>query len=205
MSKLYGVAINDADYKVRVTENYTKPCGKRTSRDLWVCPYFSRWKNLISRVYGTSKKKAYDGVTVCEDWLLFSNFKAWMESQNWVGMQLDKDLKVKGNKVYSPETCMFIPAEVNSFLIDQKKSEKFKGTSWHIHCEKYQVNVSNPFTKKLENLGYFDSKVTANSAYQARKTELAMELAKSYEKSYPEIGSAILKHFNVEVCNEKTT
>lgn len=49
------------------------------------------------------------GCSVCEEWLTFSNFKRWMEQQDYEGKALDKDLLVSQNKTYSSETCVFVP------------------------------------------------------------------------------------------------
>lgn len=181
ISKLYGVAINDANYKTRITENYYKD-GKRTSKDLWVCPYFLRWKQMLGRCYGKSTSSAYKDIKVCDEWLLFSNFKSWMETQDWEGMQLDKDLILKGNTLYSPEYCIFIPKEVNYFIIDHKKSE-YCGTSFHKVIGKYQANLSNPFTGKNENLGYYSTRKEAHEAWKARKRSLANILVEQLPKN----------------------
>lgn len=191
---LYGVAVNDADYRVRITENYYKPCGKRSNKDIWVCPFYAAWKNMLGRVYGNQKRKAYEGVGICDSWLLFSNFKRWMETQPWEGNSLDKDL-IGSGKLYSEDTCIFIPHEVNSFLIDQKK-RKHKGVSFHKRINKWQANVNNPFSGKLESLGYYDTEDLASAAYYRRKVELAKDLSKVYLETRPDISKALLLKFS---------
>lgn len=106
---VYGIGINDADYKVHGVLN-----GKRVR-----CPYYSRWLQMLRRCYDekSSFRAMYIGVTVCAEWLRFSVFKAWMEKQPWQGNELDKDLLFKGNKVYSPETCCLIPDRLNCLFL----------------------------------------------------------------------------------------
>ena len=111
MGKLIcGVGINDADYKLSTTRNYITV----------VCDYYKRWVGMINRCYGSRESgnlNSYDECEVCDEWLRFSAFKSWMRSQNWNGLELDKDLKSYGNKIYSPETCMFVPPKINKMLI----------------------------------------------------------------------------------------
>lgn len=103
---IFGVGVNDADYPIN--------CSKRG-----LCPFYFRWRDALRRCYCPLYKKSfptYEGCYFCDEWLVFSNFKHWMEKQEWEGKQLDKDIKILGNKIYSPETCVFITGSVNSFF-----------------------------------------------------------------------------------------
>jgi hypothetical protein len=105
--KVYGVGINDADYKIY----HQIKCGDGTRKTLWVCPYYSTWCSMLERCYGRrskDKRPTYAGVTICDEWLTFSNFKAWMEQQDWEGKYLDKDYMsvITGKKIYSPENTL---------------------------------------------------------------------------------------------------
>jgi len=78
------------------------------------------WCNMLKRCYSHSDQKrrpTYIGCTVCEEWCNFQNFAKWYYNNyptGRVGYHLDKDIKVKGNRVYSPETCMFVSGKENS-------------------------------------------------------------------------------------------
>lgn len=169
-----GVGINDADYvvKPKIKKTGTQKC----------CKFYETWCSMIARCYATvvhKKYPSYIGCSVCEDWLTFGNFKLWMESQNWEGKELDKDLMVKGNKIYSPETCVFIGQDVNSFLKTSrcKKEENLYGVSFRDEKRKYYSQCGNPFSKKKEHLGYFTCPKQAHQAWKKRKHELACQLA----------------------------
>lgn len=96
--KVRGVGINDS-----ITPIHTVVNGKRA-----MCPFYRVWSNMLDRCYGNSELNGYDSVSICEEWLTFSNFKIWMEKQDWQGKQLDKDILSKGgSKTYSPSTAMF--------------------------------------------------------------------------------------------------
>lgn len=111
-----GVGINDAKYTVKKTINHV----------MTICPYYRRWDSMINRCYSISNQNRksgsmYNDCCVCNEWLTFSNFKSWMEQQDWEGKELDKDLLVYDNKIYSPETCCFVPKHINMFLTVSKK------------------------------------------------------------------------------------
>lgn len=104
-----GVGINDSDYVVQKKETIKGIDGKRKQRLVWICPYYRAWQSMLVRAYSKSyhkRRPTYIGCSVSEEWKTFSNFKSWMEGQVWEGKQLDKDLLVEGNKVYSEETCV---------------------------------------------------------------------------------------------------
>lgn len=85
MGKLVaGVGINDADYAV---VRFSEPDAQGKRKQTFRCPYYFRWHGMLTRCFnkGKSNYKQYEKTTVCEDWLIFSNFKKWMESCDWEG------------------------------------------------------------------------------------------------------------------------
>lgn len=113
---IFGVGINDADYNVVRQEMVD---GKQ--RIVWRCPFYGRWGNMLQRCYSADyllKFPTYIGCEVVEEWKYFSNFRSWMESQDWEGKQLDKDLLFLGNRIYGPETCVFLDNKTNTFLCE---------------------------------------------------------------------------------------
>jgi len=131
---VYGVGINDADYVVQRNETiYVN--GKRTRKQVWICPYYQAWKSMLERCYSIKyqeRQPTYRGCSVSEEWLTFSVFKSWMEKQEWEGMQLDKDILFEGNKLYSKETCVFVSSVVNIFTTDRgaSRGEWLIGVNW---------------------------------------------------------------------------
>ena len=74
---------------------------------------------MIQRCYSDKLQErfpTYRGCSVCDGWLLLSNFKEWYDIHYRDGMSLDKDILIPGNKVYSPDTCRFVPGYINSLL-----------------------------------------------------------------------------------------
>ena len=175
--KVYGVGVNDSPEPV---QRFEKVDGKK--KQVWVCPYYVVWKDMLKRCYYEpylKKKPTYIGCSVCDDWVYFMTFKAWMMSQDFEGKHLDKDILFEGNKVYSPETCRFVEARVNTFLVDSGaiRGAWPLGVYWKKDNGKFKAQCNNPFTKKREHLGYFTDPQAAHEAWRKRKYELALALA----------------------------
>lgn len=153
--------VNDADY------------------DVDTCPFYNRWRGMLARCYSKANQDCYNGCVVCIEWLTFSNFKAWMKKQDWVGNELDKDILFKGNKVYSPTTCCFVSNAVNSFVIDHagRRGDMPLGVKLEKRTGKYTAQVRNPFTKKAQHLGTFDTSSKAEMAWKNKKHEFSCALA----------------------------
>lgn len=106
------------------------------------------WRSMVLRCYSTESNRSfasYADKTVCEEWRSFLLFKLWfIEKVNRghykEGWHLDKDLLFKGNKVYSPTTCVFIPKEINLALSLEKNGKQF---GYSRYRDKFQARCSN--------------------------------------------------------------
>lgn len=181
MRLVQGVGVNDANYNVIVQEIIGYVDGKPKRKLVWRCPLHLTWAHVLERCYNKKWKEkypAYKDCTVCEEWLLFSTFKSWMETQDWEGKHLDKDILFQDNKLYSPETCVFVTRQVNNFLIDRRGDRgKYKiGCSWDKRSSVYRSFCNNPLTAKQEHLGGFDTEQGAHEAWLAKKLEHAHTL-----------------------------
>lgn len=196
---VFGVGINDADYVVKKNEAIGYVNGKKKLKQAWMCPYHRAWTSMLKRCYSAKWQERYPtyrGCTVSEDWLVFSKFKAWMEKQEWEGKDLDKDILIEGNKVYSAETCVFVTRMVNTFTIDSgaSRGEWKIGVSRHKGAGKFISMCNNPFTKKLEYLGLFTTEQAAHNAWCKRKLELAHELAAI--QTDPRVAKALIDRYS---------
>ena len=183
---IYGAGINDADYSVRKSIN-----GKRV-----FCHFYARWYDMLKRCYSKKYHKSqptYAGCSVSDDWLVFSNFKRWMEQQDWRGKELDKDVLVKGNRVYSNDTCCFIPSKLNRFVRSFASSARYDGVSFHKNEKRFEAKIRNPFTGKRESLGYFANEDSALKACRKKKLEIAKQFA--FNESNEKIKNAIINFF----------
>lgn len=153
------------------------------------------WRGLLERTIGTrykSKYHTYQDCTVCEEWLVYSNFKRWFyESSNGYldGYHLDKDLIVKGNKHYSPDTCCFLPPEINTAIV--KRSKGKSGIVGVLkNGNKYEANISK--RNKRFYLGIYDTPLDAFNTYKIAKESYLKELAEEYFQE----GKITLKVYN---------
>lgn len=168
-----GVGVNDSNEQVSFTDSNGK---------VIPCKIYQTWKNMLWRCHvdpKKTKKPTYAGCSVCNEWLRFSNFKSWAEMQPWEGKELDKDIIYQGNKVYSPETCVFIDSIVNTFVIAREASRGDWpiGVSLQKNKTKFRAICRNPFLNKLEHIGFFSTADEAHHAWKKRKHEHACRLA----------------------------
>lgn len=174
---LYGVGINDANYSVT---KYILESGKY--KLIWTCPYYSRWKNMLVRCYSKAFQKTsptYLGCEVHPEWYLFSNFKSWMETQDWDGKQLDKDLLFRGNKVYGPQTCVFVSTAVNNFMTESTKARGADpiGVSFYKRYNAFISSANEVEYNKRITIGIFPTAEDAFDAWLVFKVGQAKILA----------------------------
>ena len=157
---------------------------------------YNCWKNMLRRCYSAKcqeKHPTYKGCSVCADWLYYPSFKKWYNENyyeiNNKTSQLDKDVLIKGNKVYSPDTCVFVPNFINSlFIKKQNKRGNFPiGVDYPKTNKKYRAGLSvfknGEKTKKY--LGYFDTPEEAFEVYKQAKEEYIKEVADEYKDKIP--------------------
>ncbi|WP_257292386.1 hypothetical protein [Endozoicomonas sp. ONNA1] len=136
---------------------------------------YMAWQNMLERCYSEqfhARNLSYKDCEVAEEWQDFTKFKQWHDNQPYNYLQLDKDLLCYGNKLYSPDTCLFVSQRLNKLLVD---SGKGKGISWHKANKKYQAVCSNG-NGKSKSLGHFDSPLDALQAYQTFKLKVAVQV-----------------------------
>lgn len=167
---VYGIAKNDSEYKTHIFID-----GKK-----YRCPYYSVWHDMIRRCFSSSfkiKNPTYKNCSVCEEWLTFSNFKSWMESQEWEGKQLDKDIIEPGNKEYSPDKCAFISSSMNClFNVSKHRPGKMLGVYASSSGNRFKAYMRT--SCKSNFLGSFETEDEAAVSYLMAKIEFAKKLSK---------------------------
>ena len=192
---IHGIGVNDSDYQTQPTVN-----GKRLA-----CKIYNAWRNMITRCYGEKslqRNPTYKGCTVDPTWYSFMSFRSWMIKQDWEDKQLDKDILIPGNKIYSPDTCVFVSCQINSLLTDRlaERGDYPMGVSWDKESQKFKayININN----RLKSLGRFNNAQEAHAVASKAKADHITNIA----QTQPElIKSALLRHAKLftDGCNEK--
>ena len=157
---------------------------------------YSVWLSMLNRCYNKqfqSKNETYIGCEVCDEWLDFQNFAEWFTNNYIEGYQLDKDILVKGNKIYSPETCCFVPQEINLLMV---KRQRDRG--------KYPIGVSRDKKKmsahivikaKQHYMGNYDTPEEAFAVYKKAKEDYIKIMAEEYkDKITTNVYNALLNY-----------
>lgn len=157
--------------------------GKKQDKEKKVDNYkkiYYVWSKMISRCYNI-KDAVYPyygakGHCVCSEWHSFYRFLSWAIVNGYrVDYELDKDLLNKSQmKIYSPETCVFLPKRINSALAHHE----FKGYN---QGNKIRIKIWSPEYNKRVLLGVFDSEASARSAVKSAKERNVKHFAQLYK------------------------
>ena len=195
---VYGVGVLGAKYPTRVNGVKTKE--------------YVLWTNMLVRCYSDSSKKkrpTYEGCEVSDNFKSYEYFYEWCHKQigfsnegNENPFHLDKDLLIKGNKVYSEDTCVFIPAEINTLLIKcaSTRGEHLIGVSWHKTRKAFVAKV-NKSKGKREYLGFFNTELEAFNAYKVAKESFVKEQADKWKGEIDDRAYEALMNYTVEITD----
>lgn len=179
MNKLVcGIGFNDRKYPTCINDTIVEE--------------YEAWRGMLRRCTKEywSKFPTYAGTTCSENFKSYSFFYEWCNRQIGFGdkdeggrcWQLDKDLLINRNKLYSECTCIFVPQRINLLLIKCKASrgEWSVGVNWNKRDKKFQSSCSIGHSKK-KNLGSFNTAQEAFQTYKTFKEALIKEVAESYK------------------------
>lgn len=143
---------------------------------------YDLWTAMLARCYGSSKTNAYRYCTVDPRFHYFQDFAEWCTEQvgfNESDFMLDKDMLQRGNTIYGPDTCAFIPPEMNYFYKNTKKARGDYPVGVHIEAKsgKYVAQINKEGRRVC--LGRF---TTPEKAFHAYKTEKELQSRALAEK-----------------------
>lgn len=140
-----------------------------------------KWCSMLKRVYAPESQqiaKDYEGCSVAPEWMIFQNFATWFSQQPFAGEQgyeLDKDLKVKGNRTYGPLTCSIIPRELNSFIsADRRMNLHGAGVGKQKLSGRFFASIK--FRGEVNHLGTYRTADEAAAAYRKARPEIMRRL-----------------------------
>lgn len=179
--------------------------GKKTKAYLY-------WHDMLKRCYDPyelNRRMDYIDVYICEEWLNFQNFAEWfyknyyeIEGQK---MQLDKDILCKGNKIYSPNNCIFVPMRINQLFIKQKNHRGIYpiGVKFSKKRKVLEVccNIIKNEKSKSIYLGSFplDKPFQAFTCYKNYKENHIKQVADEYKNLIPIELYEALYRYEVEI------
>ena len=189
---VYGVGVIGTKYTSKVNGALTKE--------------YVLWNNMLSRCYSDSYKKryqTYDGCEVSDKFKSYEYFYEWCNKQVGFGVEgfeLDKDLLIKGNKVYSEDSCVFIPSEINQLLTKNTASrgKYLIGVCWCNTKKAFVAQVSKSKGKR-EHLGFFKTELEAFNAYKVAKEAFVKEQAGKFKSQIDPRAYNALMNYEVNI------
>lgn len=177
---------------------HTAKSGDTTTKE------YSHWASMLTRCYYAGYHErfpTYIGCSVDSQWHNFQEFAEWCQWQvgfNDTKSVLDKDLIVPNNKVYSPDTCVFLPAKLNNLIVTQIKPGKNvpAGISFQESSQKYIVSCA--IDGKNKNLGRYKCPKEAFKVYKEFKENLVREKADEYRNQIDQRAYIALINFKVK-------
>ena len=191
---IYGVGILGTKYPSTINGVNTKE--------------YALWGHMLERCYSDIYKKkypTYEGCKVSNNFKSFEYFYEWCHRQVGFGNKdwhLDKDLLVKGDKVYSENTCIFLPQEINKVLTKREVSrgKYLIGVSWY-NTKKVFVARINKNKGKQEYLGRFKTEIEAYNAYKVAKENYLKELADKWKGQIDTKAYEALMNYKVDITD----
>ena len=189
---VYGIGVVGTKYPIRVGGVLAKE--------------YELWKGMLKRCYSDifkKKRPTYEGCEVSENFKYYEYFYEWCNNQvgfNNKDWQMDKDLLVKGNKVYSENTCVFIPSEINSLLINctASRGKHLIGVYWSETANAFVARVSRN-KGCSEHLGLFNTEIEAFNAYKKAKESFIKEQANKWKSQIDERAYNALMSYEVSI------
>ena len=152
-----------------------------------LCKIHNLWRKMIERCYNEKfheRCPTYTGCYVSDEFKDYSKWREWYDNYQYKqdGWHLDKDLLIKGNKVYSKDTCVFLPQEINNVLTKRTalRGEYLIGVCWNKTNKAFKATVRKNKGKQ-EHLGYFNTEIEAFNAYKVAKENYIKSVAKEYK------------------------
>lgn len=169
---------------------------------------YDQWNSLRKRCKATGNNKLhYSGVSYVPEWESYDVWVVWARQQlgflsvdekGWI-YECDKDILLKGNKVYCPELCVFVPKEINTFYLKIRRSRG--DTPIGVTYNRKNGNFVSQINQNRVNtyLGSYRTALEAHKAYAERKVELAKQLAVKYTGLVDPRVVAALNNFTVSI------
>jgi hypothetical protein len=172
--------------------------------------FYARWANMLHRCYDRiENNSSYIECSVCVEWHNFQNFAEWCMCNYYEigGMKtdLDKDILFKGNKIYSPSTCVFVPHNINAMIVKRevKRGVYPIGVYYDITKNKLVSQYTNQITNKRVRIALFEphEKERAFTCYKMHKEAHIKEVAEMFKTRIPDILYQALLRYEIAITD----
>ncbi|USL89342.1 HNH homing endonuclease 2 [Bacillus phage vB_BceH_LY2] len=169
---------------------------------------YASWKNMLGRCYNKNSKEnkaTYKDCLVCPEWHNYQNFARWYEENQYDiiegGLEVDKDILIKGNKEYSPKTCLLVPRPINVCILSNGKSRGGLPLGVHKNKRGGRYVAQTTIRGKKTYLGTFDTTEEAFQVYKQAKEKYIREIAEEYKNKIPDKLYQALLNYEVEITD----
>ena len=171
---VYGVGyLGEGKYKVYIDQDHLEPV-------------YNVWRTLLGRVCTEKHREqfpAYADCEVCEEWMCYQNFAEWWNKNMYhIGterMHLDKDILIKGNKVYSPDTCLIVPQRINMLFMQKPNKYNLPSGISPMANNRYRADYNG------KKVGNYNTLEEAIQAHDNEKRKAIRNIAKEYKPVIP--------------------
>lgn len=166
---------------------------------------YIKWGSMLTRCYSDKyiKAEAYDNCFVDPDWHNFQNFAKWyyeniyqLENER---IELDKEIKYKGCKVYSADTCLLVPHKINTIICNRARDRgkyaigvTYNGNRYCAACNIYGERYC---------IGYYDTEYEAFLAYKTYKENEIIRVAETYRGIIPDYIIDYTRQYKIEITD----
>jgi hypothetical protein len=186
---VYGVGfLGDGEYRTKENKVRTKS--------------YLVWSDILRRCYDANtqvSRPSYQECTVSAEWHNFQNFAKWFEENYIEGFCIDKDILFKNNKVYSKETCCFVPNEINILLSGTNKLKRTLPLGVVEHKGKFRAQIC--LNGKTTYLGIASTPEKAFLFYKKKKEEYLKFMAYRWKDKIPLSAFVSLFNYTVEITD----
>lgn len=186
---IYGVGVNDFTYAAKIEGKMVKQ--------------YTLWVSMLERCYNDKFQKkhpTYIGCTASYNFKHYTYFFEWCQNQigfGTTGSTLDKDLIIKDNKIYSEDSCIFLPQQLNKLVTKRQLYRGLlpigvtkSGNNYKVRCN---VNGSENY------LGVFSTVESAFQTYKTFKEAHIKELAEKYKDTIDPRAYQALMNYEVDI------
>lgn len=165
---------------------------------------YTVWNEMIRRCYKNhnTTQPTYEKVRVCDEWLCYSNFKKWFNENYYTidgdTVALDKDIMQYDSKIYSPNTCIFVPKSINA-MFRTKKQSKTAYLPIGISLDKRNNENRKFIVNAGINTKVFDTIDEAFKYYKLNKERQIKQLADQYKDKIPQKLYDRLMEYEVQI------